>query len=294
MNKRILFVLVAGLFAALPPSHSQPSRSVPDPAGFRGAVERLESARSPFLSPKQDGCVEHFISCGQTAVSDITFNDCATDSNIFFDVWFFQAVAGQTITATMSSSAFDPFLLLFDPDVNSVAEDDDSGPGDSARITFDIDQTSPDWTLTPTPLEPFVTGPYTLSLQCSNQPPPPPPGSGCPSGFFSDSEYPDFCFRVTITPAGQSSIPGTQEASCQEDTVCVSGAVPGRSETFIRILGPRPNGFLWPTIVRFTPSAVVVDLHQLSSGDTNTYTLPAVPPGADDLSGLQDRMGFSP
>ncbi|HUF79422.1 MAG TPA: hypothetical protein VMR44_10955, partial [Thermoanaerobaculia bacterium] len=70
--------------------------------------------------------------------------------------------------------------------------------------------------------------------------------------------------------------------------------LPGRSEVFLRILGPRPNGFLWPTIVRFTPSRVVVDMHQLSSGDTNSYNLPAVPPGLDDLSGLQDRTGFLP
>jgi hypothetical protein len=79
-----------------------------------------------------------------------------------------------------------------------------------------------------------------------------------------------------------------------EDTVCVSGALPGRSEAFLRILGPRPNGFLWPTIVRFTPSRVVVDMHQLSSDQTNRYTLEAVPTGVDDLSGLQDRTGFLP
>jgi hypothetical protein len=35
-------------------------------------------------------------------------------------------------------------------------------------------------------------------------------------------------------------------------------------------------------------------MHQLSSDQTNRYTLEAVPTGVDDLSGLQDRTGFQP
>lgn len=121
----------------------------------------------------------------------------------------------------------------------------------------------------------------------------PAPSSGCPSGFFSDPSYRDFCFRVRIGDS-DSAVPGTREDGCLPDTVCVSGALPGRSELFLRILGPRPNGFLWPTIVRFTPSRVVVDVHQRSRDRTKRYVLRPVPPGVDDLSGLQDRTGFRP
>jgi hypothetical protein len=121
----------------------------------------------------------------------------------------------------------------------------------------------------------------------------PAPSSGCPSGFFTDPAYPDFCFRVRIGGSG-SAIPGAREPGCLAETVCVSGALQGRSELFIRILGPRPNGFLWPTLVRFTPSRVVVDIHQRSRDRTRQYVLQAVPPGVDELSGLQDRTGFSP
>lgn len=115
----------------------------------------------------------------------------------------------------------------------------------------------------------------------------------CPVGTFGSSEYPDFCFGVRIGESG-ASIPGTHMESCVDDTVCVSGALPGRAELFLRILGPRPNGFLWPTITRFTPSRVEVDFHQKSTGQTQRYVLPAVPPGTDDLPGLQDRTGFQP
>lgn len=285
MRKILTLVLAAGLFAALPPTHSQQDRSAREAVGILDAVEALRPLRSPLLSPKDHGCLEHTISCGQTVSSQINTNACATDPPpIYFDVFFFQGIAGQTITATMSSNQFDPFLILFEPNGDPVADDDDSGPGNSARLVFTLDQTSPDWALAATPLEPHVTGSYTLSLQCSNP---------CPSGFFSDPNYPDFCFRVNIGNPG-STIPGTREPDCIPETVCVSGALPGRSELFTRIIGPRPNGFLWPTLVRFTPSRLVVDILQVSTSQLNTYELPAIPPGTDELPGIQDRTGFLP
>jgi len=138
-----------------------------------------------------------------------------------------------------------------------------------------------------------VQGP--LQSAGAGEEPPPPPEDDCADGFFSDPQYPDFCFAVTITPPGEAPIQGTRESSCLEDTLCVSGALPGRSEVYVRILGPRPNGFLWPTLVRFTPSEVSIQIEQISSGAMQTYTLPAVVGGdLTDLSGVQDRTGFQP
>lgn len=145
-----------------------------------------------------------------------------------------------------------------------------------------------------------VTGPGgTIQGTLANagegvEPPPPPPGD-CPDGFFTDDQYPDFCFDVTINPPTTAPIDGAREDECIPDTVCVSGALPGRSEVYVRIIGPRPNGFLWPTVVRFTPSEVTVEIEQISTGARQTYVLPQVV-GADltDLSGVQDRTGFQP
>ncbi|HEY0511308.1 MAG TPA: fibronectin type III domain-containing protein [Thermoanaerobaculia bacterium] len=132
----------------------------------------------------------------------------------------------------------------------------------------------------------------TLSSSPSNQvtATTPPVGGG---GYLTSPAFPDFRFKVRIF---QTSTPlaGNKEPVCVPDTLCVSGAVPGRSEVFIRIVGPRPNGYLWPTIVRFTPSRVEVDVQQISTGITKTYVLPAVPADSNELSGLQDRTGFLP
>lgn len=119
-------------------------------------------------------------------------------------------------------------------------------------------------------------------------------GGGGSGDFLTSSNFPDFRFRVRIIPPGGATIQGRKENVCIPDTLCVSGALAGRSEVFLRIIGPRPNGFLWPTIVRFTPSRVEVDIQQISTGILKTYVLPAVPPESDELCGLQDRMGFLP
>ena len=85
-----------------------------------------------------------------------------------------------------------------------------------------------------------------------------------------------------------------QEAACLPETLCVSGAVPGRSELFVRIVGPKPNGRLWPTLVRFSTSAIEVTIEQLATGAVKQYRLEAVPPGGSTLTGLVDRNGFAP
>jgi ELWxxDGT repeat protein len=111
-----------------------------------------------------------------------------------------------------------------------------------------------------------------------------------PSGeWLTSAEIPGFRFKVEI--AGRL---GQKEAACLAETLCVSGAVPGRSEVFVRVVGPKPNGFLWPTIVRFTTSQARVWVEQITSGVVQEYVLQGAGPGLDELSGLFDRTGFRP
>lgn len=248
-------------------------------------------ADSP-LAPKdcEDDCPAQPIACGETIMGTLTAQDFQDDKGRFFDVYRFSGTAGRQITATLDSNDFEPDLELRSPAGEGVAEAEGENPGDTARIDYTLTSTSTAWRLVAKADDVGDTGSYTLTLLCSGTGPPPPPP---PAGFFVDPAYPDFRFRVRIGSPG-SAISGRRENGCQPETVCVSGAVPGRSELFIRVLGPRPNGFLWPTVVRFTPSRVVVDVQQVSSGQTRTYTLAAVPPGNENLSGRQDRTGFLP
>ncbi len=114
------------------------------------------------------------------------------------------------------------------------------------------------------------------------------------AAFLTGGGLSDFRFSVRITiPTGEVQ-PTRQEADCIGETVCVSGALPGRSELFLRIVGPKPNGYLWPTIVKFSTSRIEVWIEQRSKGITRYYLLPEASRESTDLAGFYDREGFLP
>ena len=258
---------------------------------FAAAPAFSQSLDGPVPRKGEDDCPAQPIVCGETLAGTLTNQDCQDDKGRSLDAFAFSGTAGREIVATLFSAAFEPHLELLFPSGEDAAEAEGENPGTTARIDYTLGQTSSNWKLIPKADDPGAGGAYSLTLQCSGggNPPPPPP----PDGFFLDPAYPDFSFRVRIGPQG-SATTGRRETDCPAETVCVSCAMPGRSEVFLRILGPRSNGYLWPTIIRFTPARVVVDIHQLSTGLGKTYALGAVPPGNPNLSGRQDRTGYLP
>jgi hypothetical protein len=116
---------------------------------------------------------------------------------------------------------------------------------------------------------------------------PPPVPSGSP---IQSSQYPDFRFWVRISDTRI----GTPVAGCLPETVCVAGAIPTRAEVFLRIVGPKSNGFLWPNIVKFNTTKTEVWIRQVSTGITKYYLLPALPTDSSTLPGLVDKTGFLP
>jgi ELWxxDGT repeat protein len=114
---------------------------------------------------------------------------------------------------------------------------------------------------------------------------------------LTSSALPGFRVWVDITPRGEASVAGVSEGACPPETICVSGALPGRTEAFVRVIGPRPNGRLWPVVTRFTPSRLEIWIQQISTGALRYYDLPATDPAPSevgDLPGLIDREGFLP
>jgi hypothetical protein len=121
--------------------------------------------------------------------------------------------------------------------------------------------------------------------------PPPEPPAGA---WLVSEHFPDFRFKTRISVSGGGGQPVRKEDVCIPETLCVSGALPGRSEVFLRIVGPKPNGRLWPTLVRFSTSTIEVWIEQQSSGQVEYYRLEGAAPGDDRLDGLFDRAGFGP
>lgn len=108
---------------------------------------------------------------------------------------------------------------------------------------------------------------------------------------FVPDEFPDYRFTVRIEANGEE-LPVRRESRCLPETVCVSGALPGRSELFLRIIGPRPNNFLHVNLVRFTPSRVEVTIERQSTGEIRSYVLDELPRGSQELDGHLDRTAF--
>ncbi len=133
---------------------------------------------------------------------------------------------------------------------------------------------------------------WALDLGAEDEPPlpPPPPPS---TEWLESPEVPGYRVQVRIS-GGSSQILGREEPACIPETLCVSGAVTGRSEVFVRVVGPKPNGFLWPTLVKFSTSTVEVWIEQESTGTVRYYLLEGASPGVDVLPGLFDRTGFLP
>lgn len=128
---------------------------------------------------------------------------------------------------------------------------------------------------------------WSLALPPLAVPPDPPPGD-----WITSPALPGFRVKGRIT-AG-TEVRSVRSEPCLGETVCLSGAVPGRPELFVRVIGPRPNGYLWPTLVRFTTSQAEVWIEQPATGAIRYYLLEAVPRDSDELSGLVDRTGFLP
>lgn len=258
----------------------------------------------PFVLPAVavGQCVEQVIRCGETRAGDLNSGlggsepDCSHP--VFgspYDSWRFAGEEGQTITAYLRNNDGDEHgVELIDPHGVSVGGSSfpDGGPLDS-RLVYTVTERSGAWRLWVNYIGGFPPAQhsgYELTLVCSD---PEPPALACPHGFFSSGTSPDFCFQVLIHHS-ELLVFGAKEGRCHPGTICVSGAVPGRPEVYIRLVGPRPNGRLWPTVARLTTSPVEVDILRLSTGEIRSYRLDEVPRGAEDLPGLQDREGFPP
>jgi Fibronectin type III domain len=128
---------------------------------------------------------------------------------------------------------------------------------------------------------------YTNTASAITQGAPPPPPTGA---WLTTSQLSGFQFKVRIN--GTSL--GSQVADCVPETLCVAGSIPTRAELFLRIIGPRPNGFLWAQVIRFTTSRLEVWVQRTSGGVIQYYDLPSVSQDSEVLSGLVDKEAFQP
>lgn len=87
---------------------------------------------------------------------------------------------------------------------------------------------------------------------------------------------------------------GTQVPGCMPETVCIAGVIPSRTEVLLRVIGPRPNGWMHAQVIKFTVSRVEVWVNDLATGLTRYYELNSVGAESSILPGIVHKEAFVP
>ncbi|NJO41469.1 MAG: trypsin-like serine protease [Cyanobacteria bacterium CRU_2_1] len=153
--------------------------------GFAIAVNRIE----PFLTAVNDGTApstpqQSPLLGGGEPAERLALKDEPTEvegmlsdeSNVlpsdqsYFDAYTFEGTAGQQVVIQMSSSEFNPYLILLSPGGDNLAQDDDSAGGTSSRIEITLPMDGI-YTVLANTLSSGETGNYNLELSTTGTSP---------------------------------------------------------------------------------------------------------------------------
>lgn len=124
--------------------------------------------------PEPGPAIAQPIAVGASATGELEEGDAQDDEDeSFYDLYTFEAVAGQRYSVVMSSSEFDTYLIVGRgaDELDEIARDDDSGGGTDSRVVFAADR-SGTYAIHASSFAGNVTGEYSLSV---NEMPPPGP-----------------------------------------------------------------------------------------------------------------------
>jgi uncharacterized caspase-like protein len=109
------------------------------------------------------------LTAGQRRTGQLQQGDNVMDDGSFFDIYTYEARAGERLRLTLSSGAFDAFLTvarMSGDEVELVVRDDDSGGGTNSRAEFTVDRDGPLFILA-NALSEGMTGSYTIALEAA-------------------------------------------------------------------------------------------------------------------------------
>jgi hypothetical protein len=144
-------------------------------------------------------CAPTPIAIGQTVNGTLSTSDCPLGDGSYLDAYSFNGIAGQRISILMTSSAFDTYLYLLNPDGSILVIDNDGGGGTNSRIPagsgFLTLPTAGTYTILANSFSPGATGAYSLML--SEQP---------KQTLSVLSTNPDSGVSITVTPTDTNGL----------------------------------------------------------------------------------------
>jgi hypothetical protein len=109
-------------------------------------------------------CEDVFLARGSNTAQQLQTTDCAISSTVVADDYFVFIEAGQSITVTMASSAFNTTLELWSTPTTRLAVNDDNGTSTDSRLTF-TSTSSNLYLVRATSSAPGASGAYTLAVE---------------------------------------------------------------------------------------------------------------------------------
>jgi hypothetical protein len=146
----------------------------------------VSQAREPIEStndcqPANSGTLND-IAVGQTVNGRLSATDPLYPDTTYYQRWQFTPRAGQDVTIDLSSSEFDPVLIVRGAADSSLVNDD-GGPGCASRVAFTARGSGAVTILVNTTSDPTrQTGAYTLSVSPTRKPVDPPGTRDCQPG----------------------------------------------------------------------------------------------------------------
>ena len=249
VGPRIAIVVAAGLVFLASAAFS--SAAVVERPGPKEA-RKLSFARSSVpgaRSLRAFACSPATIGCNTTVSGTLTSDDCLYGDGTNYDIWTFQGNAGDSVTITMTTAGFEPFVFLIDPaghDSLFPAEEEGATQLQFTR-TLNATGTWTIWANSFDPIPPLMSGAYSLDLRgCTSGPPPPPPActADATTHCLNDGR-----FRVSVIFSapnlGITNAPG-RAVSVTSDTGYFWFFSANNIELMIKVVDGRGfNGYFW-------------------------------------------------
>jgi hypothetical protein len=237
-----------------------------------------QAAARPTVS-----CTDRTITCGQTLSQSLGTSGCTTSGGNNVDYYTFAGTDGQQVSATLTTSAFLPFLELIDPHGSDVDSAMGNAPG-AVTVSEALNQ-SGTWSLGVTNVGSSTTGAYTLNLTCGNSTTP----TCVPNATTLCVANNRFQIRATFN-AGSSGSGNAQAVALTGDTGYLWFFEQSNVEAVVKVLdGCALNNHYWVFAGGLTNVNVVMTVTDLQTSIMKTYTNPA----NTEFQPIQDTSAFA-
>ncbi len=246
----------------------------PKMSAFEASAPRPEATCTAFTN----------IACGQTLDGSLSNTDCTLDDGTAVDYYHFAGTNGESVSATLTSSAFAPLIELLDPNGHVKTSNSNSQPG-AATVQLTLDSTGT-WTLAANNnANSFQSGAYTINLTCGTTGAPKCPLNSATLCLNSSR------FSVTATfDAGGGNSGNAQAVDLTTDTGYLWFFESTNVEVVIKVLDACAlNGKYWVFAGGLTNVATAITVTDTQTGIQKVYKNPA----NTEFQPIQDTSAFS-